>query len=62
MTNESDTLKQIKELNAINMEIYQIADKLKAYKMDFGLTPQHLRDATEGVTKAIGKLLTDEKE
>lgn len=60
--NESKTLKAIKDLNAINLEIYEIADKLKSYGMDFGLAYQNLRDATVGIQKAMSVLLMEDNE
>lgn len=57
--NESKTLKEIKELNAINLEIYTLADKLKTYNLKFGLAYQHLRDATVEIQKAMSALLME---
>ena len=60
MTQESDTLRQIKELNQLNLDVYELADKLKTYKLNFGLAYQHLRDATVEIQKAMSSLLMEE--
>ena len=52
----------IRELTEINLELFQISDKLKAFDLDFGLAYQNIRDATMEIQKSMGNLCmkTDE--
>ena len=52
----------IRALTEINLELFQISDKLKAFDLDFGLAQQYIKDITMEIQKSMGSLCmkTDE--
>lgn len=49
----------IKGLTQINMELFEVADKLKTYDLDFGLAFQNIRDATINIQKGMAKIVDE---
>lgn len=49
----------IKGLTEINLELFNVADKLKEYDLDFGLAFQNIRDATIAIQKGMAKIVEE---
>jgi len=49
----------IKGLTEINMDLFNVANKLKSYDLDFGLAFQNIRDATINIARGMSKIVDE---